>query len=228
MTLYRAKLTKIAPTINILTSLELVKNGTFDTDSDWFKGGGWSISGGKAIFITPVGPGWGNVSQGLSFIVAGETYRVIYTIVRIDADSIRFSLGNVWSTLRNATGTYIEDITATVTTGSFYFRPYNIGTTQIEIDNISVTVKSATILRGRGSLDYEIHAADSAMELYDNVVAGSAKHTGTLTDTDGRGAVIRTKTVGGWIGVVLRNDTINESFSVEKISGNIIPAGRMK
>ena len=28
---------------------ELVTNGTFDTDSDWIKSTGWTISGGKAI-----------------------------------------------------------------------------------------------------------------------------------------------------------------------------------
>ena len=27
---------------------ELVTNGTFDTDSDWTKSSGWTISGGKA------------------------------------------------------------------------------------------------------------------------------------------------------------------------------------
>jgi hypothetical protein len=36
--------------LNLLTSEQpnLVVNGTFDTDSDWTKGTGWSISGGKA------------------------------------------------------------------------------------------------------------------------------------------------------------------------------------
>ena len=29
---------------------ELVTNGDFATDSDWTKGTGWSISGGKAIY----------------------------------------------------------------------------------------------------------------------------------------------------------------------------------
>ena len=31
-----------------LQDVNLVTNGTFDTDSDWSKGTGWSISGGKA------------------------------------------------------------------------------------------------------------------------------------------------------------------------------------
>lgn len=37
--------------LNLLTSEQpnLVTNGTFDTDSDWTLGTGWSISGGKAI-----------------------------------------------------------------------------------------------------------------------------------------------------------------------------------
>jgi len=36
--------------LNLLTSEQpnLVTNGTFDTDSDWIKGTGWSISGGTA------------------------------------------------------------------------------------------------------------------------------------------------------------------------------------
>jgi hypothetical protein len=36
---------------------ELVTNGTFDTDSDWTKGTGWTISGGAASKVTGVSSG---------------------------------------------------------------------------------------------------------------------------------------------------------------------------
>jgi len=54
---------------------ELVTNGGFDTDSDWIKGTGWSISNNKANFNTS---GNQSLKQNLS-ITSGKTYRIQIT-----------------------------------------------------------------------------------------------------------------------------------------------------
>ena len=54
---------------------ELITNGTYDTDSDWTKGTGWTISGGKANFNTTSNS---TISQDLS-ITPGTTYRIQIT-----------------------------------------------------------------------------------------------------------------------------------------------------
>ena len=53
---------------------ELVTNGTFDTDSDWTKGGGATISSGKANIIGD-GSAFGYVEQTNVFVI-GKTYRI--------------------------------------------------------------------------------------------------------------------------------------------------------
>ena len=80
------------------------------------------------------------------------------------------------------------------------------------------------------SLNYEIHRANSAVELYESVVAGSANavHTGSFTSAAEREPTIRQKTRGGWIGLVLTHSTVDESWWIEKIAGYIKPAGRLK
>ena len=51
---------------------EAVTNGTFDTDTDWNKGPGWSISGGVASFATTGGTS--NLDQ--ICLVIGKTYQI--------------------------------------------------------------------------------------------------------------------------------------------------------
>jgi len=64
-----------------LTGSEKVINGDFDSDSDWTKGTGWSISGGTASCS---GDQTGNT--GLSQLLSsdrledGSTYKITYTI----------------------------------------------------------------------------------------------------------------------------------------------------
>jgi sucrose-6-phosphate hydrolase SacC (GH32 family) len=52
---------------------DLITNGTFDTDSGWTKGAGWTISGGKAHYT---GGGYSQLYQSPGF-VAGKYYRII-------------------------------------------------------------------------------------------------------------------------------------------------------
>lgn len=89
---------------------QLVVNPTFDTDSDWTKGPGWSIGSGVAT-KTP-GSG-GNLSQTVTLTV-GVTYRIVFTMTRVAGTlTPRFSGGTtVTGTVRSASGTYVQFLTA--------------------------------------------------------------------------------------------------------------------
>ena len=86
---------------------ELVTNGTFDTDSGWNKGSGWTISGGKANASSATS----DFTQTISYTL-GKTYRISYTISNYSSGSVRTLLGAyIAGTTRSSNGTYIEDIT---------------------------------------------------------------------------------------------------------------------
>ena len=63
---------------------ELVTNGSFDTDSDWTKGSGWTISGGKA---TKSGSDLAYLTQSSLVSVVGKTYKVTASITNVTAGS---------------------------------------------------------------------------------------------------------------------------------------------
>lgn len=89
--------------------LEMVTNGTFDTDSNWNKGTGWSISGGKAVGTAASGNLWQDAG-----LTNGTTYRVTYTISNINASAIRCNLGGGIGTPRSTNGTFTENIVSSV------------------------------------------------------------------------------------------------------------------
>ena len=65
---------------------ELVTNGSFDTDSDWTKGSGWTISGGK---VTKSGSDLAYLTQSSLVSVVGKTYKVTASITNVTAGNIR-------------------------------------------------------------------------------------------------------------------------------------------
>ena len=66
---------------------ELVANGKFDTDSDWTKGTGWSISEEVATHDASLGAG--DLDQSLDLIV-GKSYTIILEITNSDATEFYF------------------------------------------------------------------------------------------------------------------------------------------
>jgi hypothetical protein len=90
---------------------ELITNGGFDTDSDWNKGAGWTISGGSLNGSSTTSTAF-QINTGL---VSGKIYEVVYTISNYVSGSVRIELGsgNVSvGSIRSANGTYIEYIEA--------------------------------------------------------------------------------------------------------------------
>jgi len=119
---------------------ELVTNGSFDTDSDWTKDTGWSISGGKASNSLS-GDGH-NLYQG-SVTSVGVNFKVVITTT-ITAGSVNVMLGGGtggYNTIGEATtsGTFTYYGVSNGTDNRILFQTGS-GTTvgSISIDNVSV------------------------------------------------------------------------------------------
>jgi hypothetical protein len=92
------------------TGSNLVTNGTFDSDTDWVKGVGWSISGGTAS-CDGTQTGTSSLSQAAG-VIAGATYKCTFTISNYSAGQARINNSGAgpW---RSSNGTYTAYLTAT-------------------------------------------------------------------------------------------------------------------
>ena len=112
---------------------ELITNGSFDTDSNWSKGSGWTISGGKAN-----SDGLQTTNSSIyqtNVVEVGKTYLVTYTTT-ITSGQARAKAGFSGNgTFRTQSGIYQEYIVA-VTNATFYLEGNSdfVGS----IDNLSV------------------------------------------------------------------------------------------
>lgn len=91
---------------------ETVVNGGFAADTDWTKGAGWTIAGGKAVATTA------STAISQNVLAAGISYDVTYTITRA-VGTVTPKCGTVAGITRNASGTYSETIVSNGTTLSF-------------------------------------------------------------------------------------------------------------
>ena len=82
----------------------LVTNGTFDADSDWTKGDGWSIAGGEAVHSTGSA---GDLSQDIN-IEEDAYYRVIFDVGGTTDGELTPSLGGTPGTPVDADDTDIR------------------------------------------------------------------------------------------------------------------------
>ena len=126
---------------------EEITNGSFDTDSNWVKGTGWSIANGKASNDGSQS-GTSEIYQ-TGVVVIGKTYKLVYNIVDYTSGTLRIRCGNTFDVTNNAIGTYTAFLTATSNAGvGIQASADFIGS----IDNVSV--KEVTGDRAR--LNYEI------------------------------------------------------------------------
>ena len=87
----------------------MATNGTFDADTDWTKGDGWTIAAGVAHCDGSQGD-WTNLYQDAG-IIAGKVYITKYTLSNHSGSSVRINVGaSNPGTWRHANGTYIESI----------------------------------------------------------------------------------------------------------------------
>ena len=110
----------------------LVTNGTFDTDTDWTKGTGWTISGGVANKST----GASSYLFQTSSFPLGKTYSFRFTVSGRTAGNVGPRLENAVGPLVGTDGTY----TATITTTSANPRIIMSADSVFDgsIDNVSV------------------------------------------------------------------------------------------
>ncbi len=118
---------------------ELIINGTFDSDSDWTKGTGFSISGGVASCDGSQSSTTNLHNAAGNGLVNGKTYRVEYTITSYTAGIVRVKAGNTgYGTDRSAAGTYVEHLVASGTPFTFPTVQFNAESDFVgSIDNVS-------------------------------------------------------------------------------------------
>ena len=74
----------------LVRGVELISNGSFDTDTIWSKGTGWSITGGAA---TSVGANQFQALTQTAATISGKTYEVSFVVSRTSG-SLLFRLGS--------------------------------------------------------------------------------------------------------------------------------------
>lgn len=91
--------------------VNLIVNGTYDTDTVWINGDGWSIAGGVAVGV----PAASTSDQSQPITMPAGNYRCEFDVVSRTAGTVRFVLSGgsgpvVMGALRNATGRYVEEV----------------------------------------------------------------------------------------------------------------------
>jgi len=108
---------------------ELVVNGGFDTDSDWIKGAGWTISGGKATVTNST---VNSIYQDI--LDTSKIYKATFEITDITSGSLRIGIGTNSSDYFTQVGTYTYY--GKPTDGKLRINPSS--GTNASIDNVSV------------------------------------------------------------------------------------------
>ncbi len=112
---------------------ELVTNGDFATDSDWTKGTGWTISGGKANSdgVSGASP----IYQNIGAATVGTNYKIQLVVSNYTSGTLVAAYGGASATSITSNGSYTFYIQATSTDANTSYLSYNfIGS----IDNVSV------------------------------------------------------------------------------------------
>ena len=112
----------------------IVQNSDFATDSDWTKGTGVTISGGKA--------NWTNTANNVGvnqngIITSGKTYKISYTVSNYSSGSIRVRYPFISDTI-TANGTYTATAEATSTDLFMQGETSGDANVNLSIDNVTV------------------------------------------------------------------------------------------
>jgi hypothetical protein len=78
------------------------------------------------------------------------------------------------------------------------------------------------------SVNYELHRGNNGETVLENITDGAtAQETGSIVTT-GRQNRIRKKVRGAYLGIKLYNSTVDKTWAVEKLTGEVVPVGRVK
>lgn len=117
-----------APLVNLIT------NGTLDTDSSWIKATNATIADG-VLHYTAV------AANGLTFqlitLPSGATYTVVFTVKNYSAGGVRATVANgSVGTTRTSNGTYVEVLTAGAS--NYFGLQARDAATTLDIDNVQL------------------------------------------------------------------------------------------
>lgn len=94
---------------------DLVTNGAFAADTDWTKGTGWTISGGKADSdgTQSAASSLEQTPTGTEAVIEGKAYRVVFTVSNYSAGNVAAKLGGgTAGTNRASDATFTETLVA--------------------------------------------------------------------------------------------------------------------
>ena len=118
---------------SLAASGELVTNGGFDTDADWAKGAGWTISGGVASCD---GAQTATTALSQTKVLSPGTYVIEFDITAQTSGSVYIYLGATIVPSVTAIGHHVYTFTVTSTTTTLYI---NGSSTFVgSVDNISI------------------------------------------------------------------------------------------
>ena len=96
------------------TGPDLAVNGAFTGDTDWTKGADWTLPG--TVATAAPGAGTTLTPAAATVIVAGESYRVTYTMSGYVAGALNATIGGTALTARGSDATFSEVVVAADTT----------------------------------------------------------------------------------------------------------------
>ena len=188
---------------------EEVTNGTFDTDSDWSKGTGWTISGGKARASGVSGSN--NLTQS-GILTAGKIYKITITVSEYVSGTVEVSAGSSPRGEIDANGTYTFYQTATPSTSFYIISQVFNGA----VDNVSVKealenadfdfarASSATRVNEQGYIEKERENLLLQSNQFDTtwVKSGATLTSGQPDKDGGTNAWKLTSDTSGWSRIV--------------------------
>ena len=159
----------------LVRGVELVVNGGFDTDTNWTKGTGWSISGGKGVATAAPSSQLLVPTESIT-TVTGNWYEAFWTVETITAGSVQLLVfdgsSNIFSQNVSSPGTYSCKFKATSTTTKPYVGAIGAGFTGT-LDSISVRElpgnhRIQTSATARGEMSRRVNLL-TATDNYNNV-----------------------------------------------------------
>jgi hypothetical protein len=148
--------------VKTYTGDELVANGTFDTDSDWNKNTGWSISGGIATYD---GTGGTSAMAQADVIEVGKTYKLTIEVISNEGTGANtIYLGGTIlnsSHLSVGTHTFYGATSNTSVSLNIYGRSGEV----FQIDNVSVIDVSSDFAFDRASSATRINSSGLVQDM---------------------------------------------------------------
>lgn len=115
--------------------VEMVTNGAFAADTNWTKGGTWTIAAGVGTrTASAAGP---DISQENTSLIVGRSYSVVFTVTSFTAGNVRAVLGGTLGTNRASAATFTQTLACGNTDDLILLRAD--ATFAGSVDNISVS-----------------------------------------------------------------------------------------